>query len=66
MHWAARHGHAGVAQYLCSQTHNCAARNQCGETPLHLAVRYGHHAVVFSLMTRCDVNAVDGVSYQIQ
>lgn len=63
LHWSARHGHAGSVQLLAANmTDTCDVRNACGETPLHLAVRYGHHGVVFTLMTRCDVNAVDSVS----
>jgi ankyrin repeat protein len=63
LHWSARHGHAGSVQLLAANmADTCDVRNACGETPLHLAVRYGHHGVVFTLMTRCDVNAVDSVS----
>ncbi|GBM77471.1 Ankyrin-3 [Araneus ventricosus] len=60
LHYAARGGHADVAQFLINKGAEINARNLHGNTPLHIAAEKGHDAVVAILLQYgADINAAN-------
>jgi cytohesin len=60
LHWAAMAGQREVVNLLLDLGADPNAADDCGDTPLHLAIRCGQPAVVPTLAVRADPNRYDG------
>ncbi len=54
LHWAAWRGSQPIARLLLASGASRTARNSAGETPLHVAERAGHEAIVDMLLERAE------------
>ena len=52
LHWAARHGHLAICQYIFERVQDKNPKGNIGGTPLHLAAENGHLAICQYIIER--------------